>query len=72
MSANDDKIQRNLWERPWGYAESFFIGFGLMITGVFIESFVTSSHTISLQYPTNAFIFIGYIIALFICHKWFT
>jgi len=72
MSENNDKIQRNLWESPWGYAESFFIGFGLMITGFFIEAFVTSSHTILIQYPTNFFILIGYIIALFICYKWFT
>jgi len=72
MSENNNTIQRNLWESPWGYAESFFIGFGLMITGFFIEAFVTTSTPIIIQYPTNVFILVGYIIVLFICYKWFT
>lgn len=72
MSENNNTIQRNLWESPWGYAESFFIGFGLMITGFFIEAFVTKSNAISIQYPTNVFILIGYIVLLFSCYKWFT
>ena len=70
MSENNQKIQRNLWENPWGYAESFFIGFGLIITGFFIEAFVTTSNTITIQYPTNIFILLGYITLLFICFKW--
>jgi len=70
MSENNQKIQRNLWENPWGYAESFFIGFGLIITGFFIEAFVTTSNTITIQYPTNIFILLGYITLLFIFFKW--
>ena len=42
MIDNNFKIQRNLWENPWGYVESFLIGFGLIVTGFFLEVFVAS------------------------------
>jgi len=71
MDKNTTTIQRNLWESPWGYAESFFIGFGLLITGFFIEAFVTTSNTILIKYPTNVFLLLGYILMLFVCYKYF-
>ena len=53
MSENNIKIQRNFWENPWGYVESFFIGFGLMVTGFFLEVFGPTSNTFVLSYPYN-------------------
>ena len=72
MSKQQTEIQRNLWESPWGYAESFFIGVGLMITGFFLEAFVTTSNPLIIQYPTNVFLLLGYVVVLFICYKWFS
>ncbi len=72
MSENNFKVQRNLWESPWGYVESFFIGFGLMITGFFIEAFVKTESMFTISYPYNVFFLVGYILVLFICYKWFT
>lgn len=66
------KIQRNLWENPWGYAESFFIGIGLMVTGFFLEVFVASETAFTLSYPFNLYFLIGYILVLFVLYKWFS
>ena len=71
MSENNIKIQRNLWENPWGYVESFFIGFGLMVTGFFLEVFVSTSNTFTLSYPFNLIFLIGYVLVLFVLYKWF-
>jgi hypothetical protein len=71
MSETNNKIQRNLWENPWGYVESFFIGIGLIITGFFLELFSSSTHTFTITYPYNVILLIGYIIVLVIVYKWF-
>ena len=72
MSENNNKIQRNLWENPWGYVESFFIGTGLIITGLFLEVLNTSGSTFTLSYPFNLYFLIGYISVLFVLFKWFS
>ncbi|WP_111707022.1 cytochrome c biogenesis protein ResB [Lutibacter citreus] len=72
MSENNIKIQRNLWENPWGYVESFFIGIGLIITGLFLEVFSTSTSVFTIAYPYNVIFLGGYIILLFVLYKWFT
>ncbi|MBK5209986.1 MAG: cytochrome c biogenesis protein ResB [Flavobacteriaceae bacterium] len=73
MSDDNNKIQRNLWENPWGYVESFFIGFGLLITGFFLEVFTASNNSLfTLSYPFNVYFLIGYVLALFILYKWFS
>jgi len=72
MSKNHSTVQRNLWENPWGYVESFFIGFGLMVTGFFLEVFVATSSTFAIKYPFNIYFLIGYIVALFVLYKWFS
>ncbi len=71
MSENTIKFQRKLWENPWGYAESFFIGFGLMLTGFFLEVFTGSEHIVTVSYPYNIFILVGYILVLFVLYKKF-
>ncbi len=72
MSEKNTKIQRNLWESPWGYAESFFIGIGLIITGLFLEVFIASETTFTLKYPYNVIFLIGYVLLLFVLYKWFS
>jgi len=72
MSENNYKVQRNLWENPWGYVESFFIGFGLLVTGFFLEMFVASDTPFTISYPYNIVFLVGYIIILFILYKWFS
>ena len=72
MNDNNLKIQRNLWESPWGYIESFFIGFGLLLTGLFLEVFVTSDTVFTLKYPNNVMFLAAYILLLFVAYKWFS
>jgi hypothetical protein len=71
MSENNIKIQRGLWENPWGYVESFFIGIGLIVTGFFLEVFVASDTALTLSYPFNIYFLVGYILVLFVLYKWF-
>ena len=72
MIDNNFKIQRNLWENPWGYVESFFIGFGLIVTGFFLEVFVASDTAFKLSYPFNIYFLIVYVLILFVLYKWFS
>lgn len=72
MSEQTQKIQRNSWEHPWGYVESFFIGFGLIVTGLFLELFVASGNEFTVTYPYNVYFIVGYSIALFVAYKWFS
>lgn len=72
MTNNKLQTQRNLWESPWGYIESFFIGFGFMLTGFLMEAFITTSGNAFLNsYPYNVIVLIGYVLILFVCYKWF-
>ena len=72
MSEDNFKIQRNLWENPWGYVESFFIGFGLMVTGFFLEVFVAGDTPFTIAYPYNIIFLGGYIALLIVLYKWFS
>ena len=72
MGENHLNVQRNLWENPWGYVESFFIGFGLIVTGFFLEVFVASDSAFTLTYPYNVIFLIGYVSLLFVLFKWFS
>jgi hypothetical protein len=72
MSENHLNIQRNLWENPWGYVESFFIGFGLIVTGFFLEVSIASDNVLTLSYPYNVIFLVGYVSLLFVLYKWFS
>lgn len=72
MSQDNFKIQRNLWESPWGYVESFLIGFGLIVTGFFLEVFVATDTPFTIVYPYNVVGLVIYILVLFVLYKWFT
>lgn len=72
MSENHLNIQRKLWENPWGYVESFFIGFGLIVTGFFLEVFASNNNTFALTYPYNVVFLAAYVLLLFVLYKWFS
>lgn len=72
MSDNNNKIQRNLWQSPWGYVESFLIGVGLIVTGFFLEVSVAPNHAFTLSYPQNLYFLIAYVLLLFSLHQWFS
>ncbi|SDW07327.1 respiratory nitrite reductase specific cytochrome c biogenesis protein NrfK /respiratory nitrite reductase specific cytochrome c biogenesis protein NrfL [Lutibacter oricola] len=61
MSNNTTQIRRNLWDAPWGYVESFFIGIGLMLTGFFLEISSSGSLDFTVSYPYNLYFLLGYV-----------
>lgn len=72
MSESNLSVRRNLWESPWGYVESFLIGFGLLFTGFTIEFFVKPTNTFTISYPYNLFFLIGYIVVLIVAYFGFS
>ncbi|MCT4628699.1 cytochrome c biogenesis protein ResB [Winogradskyella sp.] len=64
--------QHNLWDKPWGYVESFIIGMGLMLAGFAIEASTGNAITLSISFPHNLIILIAYCTLLFVAHKWFS
>ena len=68
MSNYTTQIRRNLWESPWGYVESFFIGIGLMLTGFFLEISSNGSSNFTISYPYNLYFLIGFIAFLLILY----
>jgi len=64
--------QHNLWDKPWGYVESFIIGMGLMLAGFAIEASSGSALTLSITFPNNLIILLVYCALLFVAHKWFS
>lgn len=65
-----EQKQRNLWDKPWGYVESFIIGLGLMVAGFALEISTPSLSAFKLIFPYNLYILISYCILLFVAHKW--
>lgn len=72
MGEDNNMIQRNLWETPWGYVESFFVGFGLILTGFCLEVFVGSNELMIMSFPTNLYFLLSYVLVLFAGYKWFS
>ena len=81
QKAEHTPSQRNLWDNPWGYVESFLMVFGFFIVGVFLHISVGSFPEQWLHYPFNLIILISYVILLFIIQikaghivivRWFT
>lgn len=66
----ENQNQHNLWDKPWGYVESFIIGLGLMVAGFAIEASTSGDSTLSLTFPYNLYILIGYVLILIIAYKW--
>jgi len=70
MTDKTNLPQRNLWDTPWSYAESFLIGFGLLITGFIMEASMGVQHTISLVFPYNLISLTTYLLLLVALYKW--
>ncbi|MDV7186577.1 cytochrome c biogenesis protein ResB [Lutibacter sp. TH_r2] len=68
MNNNTTQIRRNLWEAPWGYVESFFIGIGLMLTGFFLEIASSSGSNFTISYPYNLYFLTGFIAFLLVLY----
>lgn len=76
-----EKKQKKLWEKPWGYLESFLIAGALLVAGFIIE-LTASDFGLSLPgWPYNFFILLAYINVLVLSYflyrnstivKWFS
>lgn len=66
--SNKTQIRRNLWEAPWGYVESFFIGIGLMLTGFFLEISSGGNLDFTISYPYNLYFLTGFIAFLLVLY----
>ena len=73
--------KRELWKFPWGYAESFIIATGLLITGFLIEAATKGRGVIKPQWPYNLLTGLLFVGILFLIHglfrkhalvKWFS
>ena len=57
------------WSFPWGYGESFFIAFGLVIIGFLLE-LITNSSGISLpSWPFNAIVLVAFGVYILVTQK---
>lgn len=62
--------QHNLWDKPWGYVESFIIGLGLLLAGFAIEMTQPGPSEIHLVFPYNLYVLLAFCSLLFIGYKW--
>ncbi|MBU1014243.1 MAG: cytochrome c biogenesis protein ResB [Bacteroidetes bacterium] len=66
---NAEKINKKIWEKPWGFKESILINLALLIAG-FVLEFVLSEYRITLPgWPINLVIAIGLIVIFWISSK---
>lgn len=81
QSTNYNSTQRNLWQAPWGYVESFFIVFGAILIGFLWQISLGNLSIEILAYPTNIIVGLIYIFLLILLQrkfsniliiKWFT
>lgn len=79
--AEHEQTQRNLWDFPWGYVESFLIGLGLFLVGMGLQLITGNFPEQWLLFPVNLITFIGYVALFFIVYskaghttlvRWFT
>ena len=57
--------KKEIWQAPWGYAESFSIAFALMILG-FAISYIEKSRVSTVQWPFNLYIGISFTVLLIV------
>lgn len=72
QSSNFNTTQRNLWQAPWGYVESFFIVFGAILIGFLWQISLGNLSIKLLAFPNNIIVAITYILCLFLLQKKFT
>ncbi len=62
--------QRNLWDAPWGYVESFIICLALTIVGLVLEVSTPNLPKTNIVFPYNVYILLGYCLVLIISFKY--
>ena len=55
-----------MWKHPWTYKEGFVISAGLVLTGILLQVSVGAFTTNFLQFPTNVFVGIIYLLVVVI------
>jgi hypothetical protein len=60
----NNKTDKQIWETPWGYKESFLIGLSLMLIGFLLEFISKGNINVELIYPNN--IYFGVIYSLIV------
>ncbi|WP_421918284.1 cytochrome c biogenesis protein ResB [Marinifilum sp.] len=63
------KHTRHLWQNPWGYTESFFIAFGLLLIGFLLEITSQNSSANSIQYPINIMLGVVFLVLIFVFYR---
>ncbi|MDR0938299.1 MAG: cytochrome c biogenesis protein ResB [Mediterranea sp.] len=58
-----------MWEKPWGYRESFIIGSGLFIAGEALQMSIGGVRWSLLAFPSNAAVAVVYIALLCLAHR---
>ena len=66
-----NKINKPIWETPWGYIEGFYVAFGIAISGFLLQVVIGNLQLNTFQYPVNLVIGIIFITILFLCHLFF-
>jgi len=57
-----------MWKQPWGYIEGWTISFGVLITGIILQSFSGKIISESFHYPVNVIFGAVFILLLLIFH----
>ncbi len=66
-----NNTNKHFWESPWGYNESFLIGFSLIFIGFMLEIFGGKNVEVELIYPNNIFFGIVYSLVLLFSYIFF-
>ncbi len=62
--------QRNLWDAPWGYVESFIICLALTLVGLALEVSTPNLPKASIVFPYNVYLLLGYCVFLTISFRY--
>ena len=60
--------QKQIWQHPWGYIESFLISLGLIVAGIMVEVSAGGMGIHFPAWPGNIFILGGFVLVLFSLH----
>ncbi|MDZ7743041.1 MAG: cytochrome c biogenesis protein ResB [Bacteroidota bacterium] len=63
------KKRRKMWQYPWGYRESFAIGFALLIIGFLIELFSPADAIYLPRWPFNMILIVALIAYIIISYR---
>lgn len=55
-------MKKTMWSYPWGYAESFAIATGILLTGMVMEMFLPPAGAFIPSWPGNLYLLIGILL----------